>query len=171
MVEEWRMINGQPNYEVSNHGRVRRVSPGMGATPGRILKATITSTCPYPAVSLYKDDVRSVKLVHKLVIETFLGSPTGEASQVNHIDADKTNPRLDNLEYVTPKGNMGHAIGLDLCPRGTQNGQNVLTEESVRGIRQLLKSGKSQSAVSRLYAVSQSSVSHIHTGKQWGWLV
>lgn len=170
MVEEWRVIEAHKNYEVSTHGRIRRIRSGMGATVGRVLKATATTTCPYLAVSLYEKDIRSVRLVHILVVETFIGAPPTPSHQVNHIDADKANPRLDNLEYVTPLENMGHAKLLDLCPKGIRNGTNILTEAEVGKIRELLAERMVQKSIATIFGVSQSTISHINTRRQWGWL-
>ena len=62
----------------------------------------------YRKVHLTRDGVGRGYLVHRLIAETFLPNPE-EKEQVNHIDGDKTNNALDNLEWSTRDENMRHA--------------------------------------------------------------
>lgn len=71
---------------------------------------------PYPnhhgylIVNLMIDNKRVGMAIHTAVAKTFLGIPDNDNMQVNHIDGDKTNNNITNLEWVTPKENMKHAI-------------------------------------------------------------
>lgn len=81
-------------------------------------------------------------LFHRLVALTFIG-PCPNGLQVNHIDGDKLNNHINNLEYVTSKQNNIHArkTGLNKqkppIRRGTQANSAKLTEEDVVYIKQL----------------------------------
>lgn len=126
MKEIWKPIEGYDGrYEVSTIGRVRSVPREVlysaGYTrknEGRVLKQaekSKNSDCNYYVVSLSKDNVAKSVFVHRLVAEQFLERKP-ECNFVNHIDGDKHNNCVENLEWTTPRGNKLHAIytGLDV---------------------------------------------------------
>ena len=90
-------------YEVSNQGVIRNTATGHALKPAVNYKG-------YCVVSLkYGSSYRS-KLVHRIVWESFNGEiPSG--LQINHVNEDKADNRLDNLELVTPSQNVQHSIG------------------------------------------------------------
>lgn len=98
--EEWRDIPETGGlYQVSSFGRVKsNVKP-------RILK--YSSKTKYPSVSLIYGGKRHQMNIHRLVAEAFLPIEKGK-SYVNHIDGDKHNNRLSNLEWVTNSENLMH---------------------------------------------------------------
>lgn len=104
---EWRPIEGYEGlYEVSNKGRVRSLNYRHTG------EAKILRLCKnkdgYLCVHLSKNGTRYAKQVHRLVASAFIPN-IGDKPQVNHIDGDKTNNKVDNLEWVTGKENMQHA--------------------------------------------------------------
>ena len=100
MEEEiWKNIVGLEDYQISNLGRVKSVKFGKE----RFLKFGKDNK-GYLHISLCKDGKQKWFLVHRLVYEAFVGE-IPESMQINHIDEDKTNNRLDNLNLMTPKEN------------------------------------------------------------------
>ena len=97
-------------YDVSNFGNVRAnlQTKGAGSRPGLILRQP-KDRYGYPQVDLYYAAKKRTRInVHRLVSDAFIGDrPDGH--QVNHIDGDKTNNRLENLEFVSNKENSWHA--------------------------------------------------------------
>lgn len=117
MEEVWKTIKDYENlYEVSNHGRVRSLK--RATTSGKVLKQYVNPKNGYCYVTLSKDNVRIGKRVHKLVMGAF----SGECNlQINHLDGNKTNNCLDNLEYCTASENMIHAYQMGLeVPKGRE---------------------------------------------------
>lgn len=106
---EWKPVKGYEGlYEVSNDGRVRRLRFTNGShdfEKVRECKQTL-NTWGYMTVNLSKNGKGNTKRVHRLVANAFLGESN---LQIDHIDGNKQNNRLDNLEYVTPKENTNRA--------------------------------------------------------------
>lgn len=121
MSESWRPVVGYEGiYEVSDHGRVRRVLAGQGARPGYILSPTqagrgYAEGRAYPSVCIYKGRTVARRNVHQLVAEAFIG-PRPEGMHINHKDSDKSNNHATNLEYVTPSENYWHAVEAGAIP-------------------------------------------------------
>lgn len=84
----------------------------------RICGQTPNSTKdPYWTTSLKLPNGTFVKRsMHRLLMETFVLNPENKA-HVNHIDGDKSNNSINNLEWATPKENAQHACDLGLCPQ------------------------------------------------------
>lgn len=108
--EEWRMSLSK-RHMVSSYGRIysipRKVKCAHGGTrlvKGRFCVGGINNT-GYLIFSIAK---RKHVLVHRLVAEAFIPNPYGKET-VNHIDGNKLNNRLENLEWATNKENLKHA--------------------------------------------------------------
>lgn len=106
--EYWRTIPSFPVYSASNYGRIRNDGTG------RIMH-TYLNTRGYPSLSLRKDNKQIQQSVHRLVAEAFLGGPH-HGLDVNHIDGDKTNNCVENLEWCTRLENVRHAVRTGLRP-------------------------------------------------------
>jgi hypothetical protein len=81
-----------------------------------------------------KKGVRYPKQVHRLVAETFIKNKF-KLSDVNHIDSNRANPRVENLEWVTRKGNLAHAMRAGRIKVGEQRKNTKLTAQKVKEIR------------------------------------
>ena len=121
MKEIWKDIIGfEGIYEISNLGRIRRIKTG------RIL-STRRSDGWYITVTLYKDKKRYGKSLHKLVSEAFISNPDN-LPEVNHRDEDKTNNRVDNLEFCNHKYNVNYGTIKDRI-RNTRLKNGHINEE------------------------------------------
>lgn len=110
MNEIWEDIKGYPNYEVSNLGRVKNKNRN------KIIKNFFNKG--YKLVSLNKNNKRKTFRLHRLVAEAFIPNPDN-LPQVNHKDEDKTNNRVDNLEWCTHDYNSKYGT------RGKRISENV----------------------------------------------
>ena len=149
MEETWKDIEGYEGlYQVSNLGRVKSLRSG------KLLKQYINHQ-GYSQVTLSLNNVRCLKRVSRLVGYAFL-SKTDLQTQINHIDENKLNNSVDNLEWVTPKYNINH---------GTRTARMQVTQ----GTKVTCSNGKtymSISQASRELNISISSISQHLSGKR-----
>jgi hypothetical protein len=131
--ERWLPVAGFPDYAVSSWGRVKRVSPGMGARAGRILKPG-RDRYGYPQVQLYRNGKSLMRPVHRLVLETFVG-PCPEGMEARHLDGDKGNPALSNLAWGTRAENREDQRRHGTMPRGDRHWSRTLPHRVARGDR------------------------------------
>ena len=101
MMKDAKKIPGYPNYMINKSGELFSVKTG---TPVKI-KGGVCRGYAHAKLSDGKR-VRNV-LLHRLVAEAFLTKPRGK-DIVNHIDGDKLNNKLSNLEWTNHHGNMKH---------------------------------------------------------------
>lgn len=104
-MEIWKDIEGYPNYQVSNMGRVKSLNYNRTGKE-KILKG-IKNRKGYLQVGLCKEGLQKTVKVHRLVASTFIPNPNN-LSQLNHIDEDKTNNCVDNLEWCDSKYNTNY---------------------------------------------------------------
>lgn len=151
-------------YEVSNWGRIRR----KGKLTERKLRLKRNG---YLIVDLYKDGKRLTCLVHRLVAETFLRN-TDNKRTVNHIDGNKTNNNVDNLEWATDSEQTKHAYanGLRVPTKGELNGRAKVTEAKVREIRELRATNRKTWTIGKLakeYGVSKRTIENVVYYQAW----
>ena len=167
MNEQWApMVDFEGWYEISDLGRIRRVKGGPGTFVGKVLKLEANNR-GYWYAQPCKECKRHKFLIHRLVMAAFVG-PCPDGIQVNHIDGDKENNRLDNLEYMTQSENMVHGRGLGLFSSigGEKNGNAILTEENVHEIRRRLKY-ESPKAIAERFNISRGNIYSIKNGTRW----
>ena len=174
MSEIWKDIpNYEGSYQVSNTGLVRSVDRvvtdkdgGVRRYKGRVLKPG--SNRGYERVVLYNDNGATNKSVHRLVLETFKPHVNMDDLQVNHIDGNKLNNHLTNLEWVTGRDNISHAYDIGLITNiGEGSPGAILSNANVLEILQRLDNGESQRDIGLDYGVSRSCIGKINIGAIW----
>lgn len=135
MEEIWTDIKEYEGlYQVSNVGRVKSFDTKDKLDrirKGRVLKPRRNKT-GYLQVTLCKNGKHKTHSLHRLVAESFIPNPENKP-QVNHIDEDKTNNMVSNLEWSTSKENSNH---------GTRN-ERVSKTKNIPIIAINLKTGES----------------------------
>jgi hypothetical protein len=112
-TEVWKPVVGfEGLYEVSNLGRVKSLK--RTTTSGRELVQSLNRGYKY--VVLSKNGKQYNAKVHRLVAESYIPNPEGK-KEVNHIDGNKANNAVENLEWATASENSRHAMqsGLNPC--------------------------------------------------------
>lgn len=151
----------ESSYIISSYGRVISTNYRMTKKP-HILKDKIDEN-GYHSVCLYHNGIRNTYKVHRLVAEYFIENPDNKP-EVNHIDGNKSNNAIWNLEWATRTENMQHAVrtGLHRALAGENHPESKYSNNDVRRVCELLSSGKySVTEVSELTGMNRSSVSNI----------
>lgn len=172
MEEIWKDIpNYEGLYQVSNLGRVKSLSRfrkcknnGLALFKERVMKNR-TDKKGYSIINLSKDSKKTTKKVHRLVILAFKGY---SKLQVNHINGDKSDNRLENLEYCTNAENVQHAfdIGLNKGRKGEAHHNVKLTRADAERIK-YGHQGLNQKEIANIYGINKMQVSRIRSGKRW----
>lgn len=158
MNEIWKQY-ANSYYSVSNLGNVRN------DTTGKQLK-TFSSNNSYCQLDLFHDTVRERVLVHRLVAIVFIPNLENKPF-VNHIDGNKQNNCVDNLEWVTPSENSIHAIETGLVLRGEEKSSAKLTTADVLAIQEGFRLGVKDFELAEHYGVTSGVISSIRLGKTW----
>lgn len=172
-TETWKDVKGYEGfYQVSSTGQV--LSRSLGGWKVRqkpkLLKPNKNAS-GYFAYKLSKGSNSKPwnVLAHRLVALNFLDNPNS-LPQVNHKNGNKTDNRVENLEWVTRLENMRHswANGFHRSPRGAAAHHAKLTVEQVEQIKELLKQPHANmAAIGRQFGVTCTHVSRIRSGTHW----
>lgn len=159
-------IEGYEDYYVTNEGEII----SLKYNKKRILKKYINKR-GYYYVRLSKNGKAKSKSIHRFVALAFIENPNNY-EQVNHIDGNKKNNNVDNLEWCSSHQNMRHAIDTGLCIppvfKGSNHGMAKLTEDDVIEIKKLIKENKLKSSeIGKIFNVSKGTINHIKSGKTW----
>lgn len=173
--EEWRGVIGlESRYEVSISGRVRSLPFSTIRSNGRPYTHAGGELSPahrlnHQYVQLYYTTKKMTKCwVYRLVLESFVGPPPSSKHEANHIDGNPLNNHVTNLEWVTRRENIQHAIENKLHARGEQCGTSKLTNERVVEIRKLYASGEwTHRSLAKKFGVGKTTIGSVLTGLQW----
>ena len=170
-MEIWRVIYGFENYyEVSNLGKIRSVDRCVFHKTSLLLNLKGKSIKPhlnkngYLFVNITKKSKAFNKSVHRLVAESFLDNPH-DKKDVNHIDGNKLNNEVTNLEWATRSENLIHAYNIGLKDKGEKHCNSKLTEIQVLEIRSF--NNVSQTELAIKYKVSRKCISKILNRETW----
>lgn len=171
-IEVWKSIPGYgERYEISDHGRVRSSyrEQEFDGRWGRLVmrfpaKSMTVSRTPtgYCYLCLSKDAKAVKHLLHRLVMLAFVGD---SELQVNHIDGDKNNNLLSNLEYVTSQQNLRHCIDVLGKKRGEGAGGSKLKTDDIKKIRE---DDRFLRLIAQDYGVSLQAIHLVKSRRNWG---
>lgn len=149
--ETWRDISGFPDYQASDCGRIRSRKTGAW----QVLRQTPHRGNGYLVISPRVGGRYVTRSVHRLITSAFLGDAADR--DVNHINGNMHDNRLENLEYLSRGENHRHAYRTGLRDAVGRK----LTDDQVRHIA-ALRGCATQTEIARLFGVSRSIVSRIH---------
>lgn len=151
-MEEYRTIQENTNYAVNDKGQVWSIRR-------KIVMKHYVAKDGYCRIGLQHNGIKKKLAIHRLVASAFIAN-RHSYPDVNHIDGNKQNNHVENLEWVTPQMNNDHAIENGLIDTN-------LRQQDVREIKYLLLKEVNQKLIAKLYNVSSSSISSIKHRKTW----
>lgn len=174
--EIWKPIPVYPDYEISNHGRVRRCNSVGRWAAGHVLRPG-QARSGHLYVMLSKADRHARKqYIHRLVAMAFVAPPPFDGAMVLHHDDCPKNNRPDNLYWGDHKQNardakLNRKQPAEVSQRGAQpgsaNSSAVLSEDDVQQIRRYLDNGLCGACIARLFGVRKETIYSIAKGRTW----
>ena len=131
-MEQWKVVKGFENYLVSSLGNVKTIN-------GKLKKVVYDSKNDYGYVELWKNNKGKKFRIHRLVAETFIPNPKN-LPVINHIDGNKLNNVVENLEWCTHQENTKHAMQNGLIkppPRSYHHPYCKLNKEQIDYIKKV----------------------------------
>jgi predicted XRE-type DNA-binding protein len=171
MKEEWKPIEDFEKYEISTLGNVRRSDnhkPLKVSHSKRPIKENRRDPYRYGTVTVRNTEISKSCKVHRLVALAFIPNPHNYP-HVNHINGDKFDNSMVNLEWIMPSANQVHALEIGI---NTNTGERAycskLTKEQVEQIIRIGKTGAlKQRQIAECFGVARQQISRIIRGQRW----
>lgn len=156
-----KVIKGYDKYSIDEYGVIKNISRDY------VLQPRNSGFGGYMTLSLINNEgKRKTKFIHRLVAENFIDNKNN-LPIVNHIDGNKFNNHVSNLEWVTVAENIQHAYdtGLHIKASGVDSPNTNLSYQKVHNICASLMGGLKIKSVAELHGVSESIVHNIKNRK------
>lgn len=165
-------IEGWPGYEIDTDGNIWSCKLHKGqkvilTNQWRKLKAFVSKMTRYKMVSLSDHGRESNFTIHRLLAKAFIPNPNNYP-HVCHRNGDRSDNRIENLRWDTPKGNMADKKLHGTSQWGERQHFHKLTTEEVLKIRELYATGEYTSReLSKMFNVSESTTGRVVKRKMW----
>lgn len=166
--EQWKSIPwADKHYEISNYGRVKSFC--YDKENGRFVKPGVIKG--FLNVSFLSEGKKKSFLVHKLAAELFLEKESRDMDTVIHIDWNKSNNHVSNLQWVTKE--FAYKRMFKRIHDNRRNSEtkiitySKLNEEDVKQIKTMLHRGITQNVIAKLFCVSEMQITRIKRGENW----
>lgn len=155
-MEIWKQITDYGGlYYISNLGRIKDTKCKI--------RATYFNNKDYECASLRYKNKTYHPLVHRLVAKYFIHNPNN-FTQVNHIDCNKCNNIVTNLEWVNQRKNYDHGMAHFLYSKNESHFYAKLKNRDVEMLNKLLRLGFTRATVSKIFNINPSSIEAIEKG-------
>lgn len=121
----------------------------------------------YFKVSVSDYPLKKTYLVHRLIALSFIPNPDNKP-EINHIDGNKQNNSIENLEWVTTTENIRHALMFGLMPTGDKHPKVKVTDNEILIIKQMRKDNITYKKISEKFGISVTHACRVAKGKRRG---
>lgn len=180
LTEVWETI---PNstYAISNLGNVKRlphfkihnINKTLYLKKEKLLKPNKNNSKQYWRIAIFYDNgVKKIEAVHRLVAKMFIPN-LHNYDCVNHLNGDKNNNTVTNLEWCSNQQNMTHryeVLKKFSNPLGSKSNLAKLNEKEVFEIHKLIKQGDTLVSIAKKFNVCNTTISEIKAGRSWSHL-
>lgn len=165
-IVEYRDIDGFPGYQIGSDGNARSHVMGDVWSP----LAPVPTSGGYRQITLVSlGGKHVVRPLHQLVLTAFAG-PAPKGMEPRHGNGVRFDNRRENLTWGTHVENEADKHLHGTAPVGEKNPSARLGEDDVREIRRMMGMGVSKKQIAAQFGVTATSIYHISTGRNWGWL-
>lgn len=168
---EYRNIEGFPGYRIGSNGSVWSLWK-FNARPSRMgvvwnrLKPQVSNRHGHHRVNLCKDGRRNRMLVHRLVLEAFVGK-CPEGMECCHNDGNPANNNVNNLRWDTHRQNLLDRVLHQTDCRGVRSGTAKLTDDIVAEVLTSSRLGASNVELAKRYGVNKTTIRMVVCRKTW----
>lgn len=158
---EWKeipLVDGK--YECNELGQVRN-------NKTKKIKSTYLDKQGYERIGVWLNGKDNSFRVHNLIMNAFYGDKPFPKAEINHIDGNKSNNKLNNLEWCTPTENMKHAVIHELRPSGENNYNAKYKESDIINMYKLYKNGSSLEDIALFFKEETKNIRRIVKGERW----
>lgn len=129
-------LKGFSNYTINKDAEIINKKTGL------VRKIQLNKKLGYYQIALYTENKQSIKYIHRLIAEHFIPNPHN-LPEVNHIDSNRLNNSIDNLEWVDSRTNSLHAVGM-----GRRDHVSRMSNKDIEDAYNLFIAGNSYKEVS-----------------------
>lgn len=176
--ETWKEIENSDYYAISDKGRIKRLEHSVWSSwnnsystfKEKLLTPNNNNTKGYYRQAVkYIDGTIVIESIHRLVARMFIENDNPMVkNQINHIDGNKSNNCVENLEWCSQSENMRHRIDT-LDSKNWRQGEtsplSKLNDKKVIEIVELLNKGVKRSIITKQYNIAKSTISEIVAGR------
>lgn len=162
--ETWETVPDFPNYMISSESRI------MNKTTLKMVSISLNKRFRHRAVRLWNSGKTRLLKVYRLKAAAFIPNPENKP-QVNHIDGDRMNEDLSNLEWATASENMKHSFASGLCKgfykKGFDHQKAKLSLEDINLMRRWKNSGfYDPKKICKVFSISRTYAQRVASGKE-----
>jgi hypothetical protein len=161
-METFKLIPDSENYYAGYDGNIYS-NFGKGF---KKLQPSLQGNKKYLALSIVKNGIRKHHRVHRLVCEAFHGVPE-KGMTCSHLDGNAFNNRPDNLKWETFKINLSRKKDHGTDDTGYKNSRAKITEDELKQIRELLKTGQTHKSIGIMFGVNRVFITKINIGYRY----